>query len=261
MRRGGLVSFIGAGPGDPELITLRGVRRLREADVVVHDRLIPVELLDQARPGAEIIDVGKTPGRHCRGQGEINRLLVDRASGGRHVVRLKGGDPSMFGRLAEEIAAVKSAGLAFEVVPGVTAATAAAARAGISLTERGSSSTVVFATGAMHGGRKAPALDWDLLAHTEGTLVFYMPVGTLEAVTASLTSLGRDPRESAILIERVGLVGERVIAGHLGDIADEGRAAGVTAPALLITGPTVASASVPLTVQRVTSHLAGASHA
>src|SRR3989442_12510856 len=136
-------------------------------------------------------------------QGEINRLLVDGAIGGRLVVRLKGGDPSVFGRLAEEIDAVRAAGLGFEVVPGITAATAAAARAGISLTERGSASTVVFATGAVHGSRRAPALDWDLLARTEGTLVFYMPVGTLEAVTASLTSLGRDPRASAILIDRL----------------------------------------------------------
>lgn len=259
MRRGGLVSFVGAGPGDPELITLKGLRRLREADVVIHDRLIPPELLEQVQSGVEVIDVGKAPGRPCLGQGEINRLLVDRGVGGRHVVRLKGGDPTIFGRLAEEIEAVRAAGLAFEVVPGITAATAAAARAGISLTERGSSSTVVFATGAVHGSRKALALDWDLLAHTEGTLVFYMAVGALESVTASLTSLGRDPREPAILIERVGVAGERVIAGRLGDIAEEGRATGVAAPALLITGPTVAAASVPFTVRRVANHLAAVS--
>jgi len=259
MKRGGLVSFVGAGPGDPELITLKGLRRLREADVVIHDRLIPGEVLEQTRPRVEVIDVGKAPGRPCLGQGEINRLLVDRGAGGRHVVRLKGGDPTIFGRLAEEIEAVRTAGLAFEVVPGITSATAAAARAGISLTERGSSSAVVFATGAVHGSRKALALDWDLLAHTEGTLAFYMPVGTLESVTASLTSLGRDPREPAILIERVGVVGERVIAGRLGDISERGRAAGVAAPALLITGPTVAAASEPATVRRVASHLAGVS--
>ena len=256
MRRGGLVSFVGAGPGDPDLITVKGLRRVREADVVIHDRLIPIDLLEEVRPGAEVIDVGKAAGRPCLGQTEINRLLVDRVGGGRHVVRLKGGDPTIFGRLAEEIGAVRAAGLAFEVVPGITAATAAAAHVGISLTERGSSSMVVFATGAVHG-REAPALDWDGLARAEGTLVFYMPVGILDSLTTSLTSHGRDPREPAILIERIGAAGERVIAGRLGDIAEEARMAGVAAPALFITGPTVAAASTPWTVRGVASDLAG----
>jgi siroheme synthase len=128
-----LVSFVGAGPGDPELVTLKALRRLREADVIVHDRLIPTGVLAEARAGAEIIDAGKAPGRHCMGQAEINWLLVDRARRRGHVVRLKGGDPTVFGRLAEEIDAVRAAGVEFEIVPGVTAATAAAARTGICL--------------------------------------------------------------------------------------------------------------------------------
>src|SRR5262249_45883441 len=157
---GPFVSFVGAGPGDPELMTLRGLRRLRDADVILHDRLIPHALLAEARADAEVIDVGKAPYRHCLGQAEINWLLVDRARAGGRVARLKGGDPAVFGRLAEEIAAVRAAGVAFEVIPGVTAATAAAAVAGISLTERGSASMVVLATGTDHTGHVPAALDW-----------------------------------------------------------------------------------------------------
>jgi uroporphyrin-III C-methyltransferase len=248
-----LVSFVGAGPGDPDLITLKGLRRLPEAEVVLHDRLVPHELLHEVSPGATVLDVGKTPGRPCVGQGQINWLLVDWARRREHVVRLKGGDPAVFGRLGDEIEAVRSAGIAFEVIPGVTAASAAAARLGISLTRRGSASTLVFAAGTDQSGHHSAALDWDLLARAEGTLVFYMPVGSLAPITAALTMLGRDPREPAILVERVGTPGERVIASRLGDIAEEGRAAGVAAPAILVTGPTVAAASVPLTLRRAAS--------
>src|SRR6266705_1020841 len=230
-----LVSFVGAGPGDPELITLKGLRRLREAEVVLHDRLAPPELLDEIAPGTTVVDVGKAPGRPCLGQGHINWLLVDWARRRGRVVRLKGGDPAIFGRLAEEIEAVRSAG--------------------ISLTARGRASMLVLATGTDHTGRAPMALDWDVLARVEGTLVFYMPVGSLEAITASLTARGRDRREPAILIERVGMPDERVISGRLGGIADEARAAGLASPAVLVTGPTVASASVPLGVRRM---LAGA---
>ena len=247
----GFVSFVGAGPGDPELITLKGLRRLREAEVVLHDRLIPAALLDEVSSGTTIVDVGKAPGRACVGQGHINWLLVDWARRRERVVRLKGGDPGVFGRLGEEIEAVRSAGIAFEVIPGVTAATAAAARLGISLTERGSASMLVFTTGTDQTGHCPATLDWDLLARAEGTLVFYMPVGALESITASLTTLGRDAREPAILVEHAGTADERVIAARLGEIAAEARAAGVQSPAVLITGPTVGAASAPLTVRRV----------
>lgn len=245
------VAFVGAGPGDPELITLKALRRLREADIVIHDRLIPQELLDEAPAAAEIVDVGKAPGRACMGQGQINWLLVEAARRHRRVVRLKGGDPGMFGRLAEEIAAVRAAGITFEVVPGVTAATAAAARAGISLTERGSASTVIFSTGTGQSGSVPESLDWGFLARVEGTLVFYMPVAQLDAITAALTVLGRDAREPALVVEAAGLPDERVIAGRLGEIAARARDAGVRSPALFISGPTVAAASVPLAVRRL----------
>jgi uroporphyrin-III C-methyltransferase len=245
------VSFVGAGPGDPELITLKGLKRLGEADAVIHDRLIPPELLDEVPAGAEIVDVGKTPGRPCAGQGSINWLLVDAARRHRRVVRLKGGDPAIFGRLAEEIEAVRAAGIAFEIVPGVTAATAAAARAGISLTERGTASTLVLATGTSRTGAVPETLDWGFLARLEGTLAFYMPVASLETITSALTALGRDPREPAVVVEAAGLPDERVIATRLSEIADRAREVGLRSPALFISGPTVASASVPRSVRRV----------
>jgi uroporphyrin-III C-methyltransferase len=247
------VSFVGAGPGDPELITLKGLRRLREADVVIHDRLVPAELLGDTRPDAEVIDAGKAPGRHCLPQSEIHWLLVDRARRRGRVVRLKGGDPAVFGRLAEEIAAVRGAGVPFEIIPGVTAVTAAAARAGISLTERGHASMLLLASATDHTGRPSTGLDWDLLARAEGTLAFYMGVRSLETVTASLTMLGRDPREPAILVERLGTANERIIASRLGEIAAAARAAGAESPAVLITGPTVAVATAPLSVRRVSA--------
>ena len=246
-----LVSFIGAGPGDPDLVTVKGLRRLREADVVIHDRLVPPALLDEVRRGAEIIDVGKAPRRACLGQSEINWLLVDRARHRGMVVRLKGGDPAVFGRLAEEIAAVRASGIRFEIIPGVTAATAGAALAGISLTERGAASMVVLATGTDHTGHLPASLDWELLARADATLVFYMAVQGLPTITAALTAMGRDVRDPALVIERAATPGERVVAGRLGDIAIAARQAGVEPPAVLITGPTVAAATVPIAARRI----------
>jgi len=245
------VSFVGAGPGDPELITLKALRRLREADVVVHDRLIPQALLAEAPAEAEIVDAGKTPGRPCMGQSQINWLLIDRARRRGRVVRLKGGDPAVFGRLAEEIDAVRAAGIDFEIVPGVTAATAAAARTGISLTTRGHASMLVLATGSDHTGRGVAALDWALLARAEATLVFYMPVQGLEAITTALTAMGRDERERALVVERAGTLDERVVAGRLGDIAARCREAGVASPAVLLVGATLDVASVPRAVRHM----------
>lgn len=241
----GRVAFVGAGPGDPELITLRGLRRLRAADVVIHDRLIPRELLDETRPDADVIDVGKTPGRPCAGQEAINRLIVERATAGKRVVRLKGGDPSIFARLAEELAAVRAAGIPFEIVPGVTAATAATARGGVSLTERGAASMVVLAAGASHAGGGVPPLDWELLARIDGTLVFYMPVRSVASIAARLTAFGRDPGEPAILVERLGMDGERFVSATLGDVGRAARRGGIVPPAILLVGATLGTASVP----------------
>jgi uroporphyrin-III C-methyltransferase len=230
------VVFVGAGPGDPELITVRGLRRLWAADVVVHDRLVAPALLAEARPDAVRLDVGKAPGRHCLPQPAINALLVAHARTGARVVRLKGGDPTVFARLAEEVAAVTAAGLAVEIVPGVTAATAAAARAGVSLTERGAASLVVLATGTDHRGEVPDGLDWPLLARAEGTLVFYMGVRGIETITATLVACGRDPAEPALVVQAAGTEGERVVAAPLGAIAARVRRADLRPPAVLIVG-------------------------
>jgi uroporphyrin-III C-methyltransferase len=252
MKRTPFVSFVGAGPGDPELVTLKALRRLRQAAVVIHDRLIPMTLLEEAPPDAEIIDAGKAPGHHCLAQEQINGLLVDRARRRGPVVRLKGGDPAVFARLAEEIAAVRAAAIAFEVVPGVSAAMAAAARVGISLTERGRAATLTLAAGADHAGLGVAALDWDALGRAEGTLAVYMPVQGLESLTTALLAAGRDEREPALVVERIGLADEQFVAGRLATIAEHARIAGVAAPALLLVGPTVATASIPLTMRRAT---------
>jgi uroporphyrin-III C-methyltransferase len=239
---GPFVSFVGAGPGDPELITVKGLRRLREAAVVVHDRLVPRALLGEARPGARVIDAGKVPGGAGAVQVGINARLVEAARRHGLVVRLKGGDPAVFGRLSEEIEAVRAAGIDLEVIPGVTAAAAACASAGISLTARGRSSLVVLATGTDRSGRVPAVLDWEGLARLDGTLVFYMAVRTLAAIAGELIARGRDAAEPALVVERAGMDGERLVAARLADIADAARAAEVTAPALFITGPTASPA-------------------
>jgi uroporphyrin-III C-methyltransferase len=240
------VSFVGAGPGDPELITLKGLRRLREAAVVVHDRLIPVELLGEVRADADVIDVGKEPGRHAFAQDAINRLIVERARARGRVVRLKGGDPAIFARLDEELEAVRTAGIAVEVVPGVTAATAGAAAAGCSLTARGGASLVVLATGTDRTGAEAAGLDWELLARIEGTLVFYMAARRLPAIVRTLTALGRDPGEPALVIEAAGTSAQRIVGADLGAIAEVAGRARIESPAIFISGPTAGLARASL---------------
>jgi uroporphyrin-III C-methyltransferase len=237
-----MISFVGAGPGDPELMTLKGLSRLRDADVVIHDRLIPQALLREIRPDAERIDVGKTVGGTTITQERINALIVDRGRRGRRVVRLKGGDPAVFGRMNEELRAVRAADLAFEIVPGVTAASAAAAAVGTSLTERGCASMVVLATGTDQTGRDTAALDWNALATIDATLVFYMPVRRLASITTTLVALGRDPREPALVIASASTRDERIIAAELSTIHDAVRDAAIDAPAIFVTGAAVAAA-------------------
>jgi uroporphyrin-III C-methyltransferase len=249
------VSFVGAGPGEAELITLKGLRRIGDAAVIIHDHLVAPELLEHARPDAELIDAGKGPGRHGLGQPEINRLLVDRARRRGRVVRLESGDPGVFARLADEVEVVRAAGIGFEIVPGVTAALAAAARVGIALAERGRASTLVLAAGGDAPGT-VPALDWELLARTEGTLVFYVGVEALGPITATLTALGRDAREPALIVERCSLADERIVAARLGDVARRAREACLASPTVLVIGPTVGVASAPVRLARRTGYLA-----
>jgi uroporphyrin-III C-methyltransferase/precorrin-2 dehydrogenase/sirohydrochlorin ferrochelatase len=231
----GLVSLVGAGPGDPELLTLRAVRRLRAADVVVHDRLVSDAVLEHAAPDAERIDVGKHPGGAGATQDDINALLVDLARQGRRVVRLKGGDPFVFGRGGEEALALAQAEIEFEIVPGISSALAAPAAAGIPVTHRGLSASVTIVN-----GHDAGQHDWRALASCGGTLVFLMAVEHLETIVERLLAHGRPAGESSALIEWATLPRQRVLAAPLAEIAARARLADFEPPAVLIVGPTAA---------------------
>src|ERR1051326_9173599 len=190
-----MVYLVGAGPGDPGLMTRRSLELIASADAILHDRLIPPGALDGARPDAELVYVGKQPGGHTMRQEEINELLVKLGGEGKRVVRLKGGDPFVFGRGGEEAQALHEAGVPFEVVPGVTAGVAAPAYAGIPVTHRDETSAVAFVTGHADPDKPDPAIDWYALAAFPGTLVFYMGVGNIEAIARRLIEAGRPDTE------------------------------------------------------------------
>lgn len=229
--------LVGAGPGDPGLITARGLRALEQADVVLHDRLIAPELLRSARREAEIICVGKAGGGPSVSQDEINRLLVNRVRAGRRVCRLKGGDPLVFGRGAEEALALAEAGLPFEIVPGVTAASGCGAAAGIPLTHRGLASAVTLVTASPAAGGSGP--DWAQLAATGQTLVVYMGGGRIADVAAELVRHGRPAATPAAVICHGTTAEQEVTLGTLADIGARSRASQSLSPALLIVGETV----------------------
>lgn len=234
----GVVHLVGAGPGDPELLTLKALRVLQDADVVVHDRLIPAAILDRARRDAERIHVGKRRGDHSVPQAEIADLLIAEARKGRRVVRLKGGDPFVFGRGGEELDAVRRAGVQVSVVPGVTAALGCAASAGIPLTLRDQAQAVTFVTAETRvGGRAA---DWSALAAVNHTLVVYMGVAGAGEVQARLLSAGLEARTPVAVVERGALPDQRVLTGRLDGLADLVRREAVVSPALLIIGETAA---------------------
>jgi len=230
------VYLVGAGPGDPGLLTVRARDLIAAADVILHDRLIPPGILDEA-PG-ELIDVGKVGGGPQVPQEETVRLLLEHGASGRTVVRLKGGDPFVFGRGGEEALALREAGIPFEVVPGVTAGIAAPAYAGIPVTQRELSSAVAFVTGHEDPAKPETALDWPALAGFPGTLVFYMGVKALPRIAERLVAGGRPPEEPVAVVERGTLPGQKTFAGTLGDIAE--RAAGARAPAITLVGPVAA---------------------
>ncbi len=233
----GIVHLVGTGPGDPGLMTARALELIGSADAIAYDRLIPAGALDGARADAELHYVGKAPGDAAKTQDEINALLVELGGRGLEVVRLKGGDPFVFGRGGEEAEALRAAGIAFEVVPAVTAGVAATAYAGIPVTHRDSASAVAFLTGHEDPDKPETALDWDALARFPGTLVVYMGVKNLPLITARLAASGRDPAEPAAVVERGTLPGQRTVTGTLGDIAEVAATAGIKAPALSIFGP------------------------
>jgi uroporphyrinogen III methyltransferase / synthase len=237
--RGGVVYLVGAGPGDPGLMTVRALELIGSADAIYHDRLIPPGALDGAPEDTELIYVGKAPGKPSVPQEEIGARLIEAAREGKSVVRLKGGDPFVFGRGGEEGEALREAGIEFEVVPGITAGVAATAYAGIPVTHRDDASAVAFVTGHEDPEKDESALDWGALAHFPGTLVFYMGVKRLADNAAALIAAGRGANEPAAAIERGTMDGQRTLVATLGTLAEAVERDGVKAPALIVVGPVV----------------------
>ncbi len=235
-----MIYLVGSGPGDPGLLTLKGLRCIKEADAIVYDRLAPESLLEHAQPQTELIYVGKKPGKPTMRQEEINTLLVELGRAGRTVVRLKGGDPYVFGRGGEEALALMEAGIPFEVVPGVTSGIAAPAYAGIPVTHRGVSASVAFVTGHEDPDKDHADVDWTRIANGSDTLVLYMGVGRLREISHALVSAGREP-ETPVAVVRWGTVPEqRTVTGTLEDIADRVAEANLKPPAITIVGDVVA---------------------
>lgn len=239
----GRVFLVGAGPGDAELITLKGLRCLRRADIVVYDRLICTELLDEVPPQAERVFVGKASGHHSMQQEEINALLITHARQGRHVVRLKGGDPFVFGRGGEEALALAHAGIPFEIVPGVSSAVAVPAYAGIPVTQRELASSFTVVTGHEQHGGQTPAVNWQALAQLGGTLVVLMGVETLVHITHQLLAGGLHPDTPAAVIQQGTVPQQRIVTDSLVNIAERAKTAQIKSPAITVIGPVVALAA------------------
>jgi uroporphyrin-III C-methyltransferase/precorrin-2 dehydrogenase/sirohydrochlorin ferrochelatase len=237
-RAKGEVTLVGAGPGDPELLTLKALRALQDADVILHDRLVPEGVLDMARRDAARICVGKAAGGIGSTQKEINALLIDHAQQGKRVVRLKGGDPFIFGRGGEEMEALAEAQISFSVIPGVTAAAGCAAYAGIPLTHRDYAHSVTFVTG--HADKDGREPDWQALAKPGITAVFYMGLARVERIAAQLVAHGAPTSLPAAVVAQGTLQDQRVVTGTLATIAKVTAASNVRSPALLIVGEVVA---------------------
>ena len=233
------VALVGAGPGAADLLTLRAARLIAAADVVVYDRLVTDEVLDLIPPTAERIYVGKSRADHCLPQHEINALLVRLGQAGRQVVRLKGGDPFVFGRGGEELEALRAAGVPWEVVPGVTAALACAAQAGIALTHRDASRSLTFVTGHTKDGRLS--IDFEAAARG-GTLAVYMGLMTLPGLRDGLLLAGLAPSTPAALVERGGTRAQRTLHGTLDELVDQAAAWTTGGPVLALVGEAVGRA-------------------
>jgi uroporphyrin-III C-methyltransferase len=230
----GIVYIVGGGPGDPGLITVKGLECLRRADVVLYDRLVAQELLAEVSPHTEMIDVGKEPKRHRRSQAEINSLLIEKAREGKVVVRLKGGDPFVFGRGGEECQALAEAGIRYEVVPGVSSAIAVPAYAGIPVTQRGV--TTAFTVVAGHTGGSDSNIDWGAISRI-GTIVFLMGVEHLPEIVPQLIAHGRSPDTPVALIREGTTQNQLIVTGTLADIVAKTR--DVRPPAVLVVGEVV----------------------
>jgi uroporphyrin-III C-methyltransferase len=235
----GKVYLVGAGPGDPKLITVRGVECIQEADVIAYDRLANPELLNYAKPNAELIYVGKLPGRHSLPQDEINRLLVDLAAQGKVVTRLKGGDPFVFGRGGEEAAELASHGIPFEVVPGITAGIAAPAYAGIPVTQRGMASSFAVVTGHECPGKDQSSIRWDRIATAIDTLAFYLGVKNLPMICEQLIRYGRDPRTPVAIIHWGTMPQQKTVVGTLETIVEIASEHHIENPSIILVGEVV----------------------
>jgi uroporphyrin-III C-methyltransferase len=238
MPRKGKVYLVGAGPGSPDLLTVKARRVLGKAEVVLYDQLAGGvrELLPA---GAELIDCGKSGSRHTLEQTEIERIMVERALAGRTVVRLKGGDPFLFGRGGEELEILRDAGIPVELVPGVTSAVAVPGCVGIPVTHRNHASEVVILTGHEDPGKGKSTLDWDLLARFRGTIVILMGVKNLASIASGLVARGKDPATPVAIIERGLAPGQRVTTGPLGEIGEIAKKAGAKPPAVIVIGSVV----------------------
>ncbi len=240
----GFVSLVGSGPGDPELLTVKARRRLDAADVVLHDKLPGPDIIDTI-PEGKREDVGKRAGGERTSQEYTNERLVELAGDGKQVVRLKGGDPFVFGRGGEEMAHLAANGIDFEVVPGITSALAAPALAGIPTTHREHASTVSFVTGHEDPTKAESAVNWDALAATGGTIVVLMGVGKLPDYTAALREAGMDPEMPVALVERASRPDQRVATGTLETIVDVAEREGIEPPAVTIIGRVVGEREQP----------------
>ena len=249
----GSVSLVGAGPGDPELLTLKAQRKLRDADVIVYDRLVGPHIFEYARRDAIRIPVGKAPGNHSVTQEEINAILVREARAGHHVVRLKGGDPYVFGRGAEEQAALEAEGIPVDVVPGITAALGCAAAIGLPLTRRGRTQSFTLLTGASEDG--LPSHDWKGLSAENQAFAIYMGLGNAGVIQARLINAGIDPETPVTIVENGTLANERVFTTPIGGLYATIRTERVTGPAMIYVGLTRQAASkvVPFPAERIAS--------
>ena len=243
----GVVHIVGAGPGDPELLTLKALRVLQDADVIIHDKLVPDAILDRARRDAHRLYVGKSRSDHSVPQDQIEALMVEEARKGQRVVRLKGGDPFVFGRGGEELEAMRRAGVPVLVIPGITAALGCAASAGIPLTHRDHAQSVTFVTAQEKPGGIAP--DWRRLAGPNQTLAVYMGAGRAAETAAALIEAGRDPQTPVAIVENGSRPDERVINGMLSELGDLVARAHLTGPALLFVGECAAFSAAQLDVR------------
>ena len=235
---GGKVYLVGAGPGDPELLTLKAVRCLRKADIVIYDRLINAAILEEVRSSAKLIFAGKGPGCHTMKQEQINALLITQAQLGRIVVRLKGGDPFVFGRGGEEALALHAVGVPFEIVPGISSAIAVPAYAGIPVTHREVASSFTVVTGH-EDPRHASTVNWEALAALGGTLVFLMGVTKLSYITQRLAEGGLPTDTPAAVIQQGTVDQQRVVTGALATIAGQAEREHITSPAIVVVGAVV----------------------